>query len=236
VGIDDDGKRIRHVLNVAIRDMQAYARLESELPGNAFAIDNLTSEMTADYMVDKGVARVVLECLAELHGYGPFEGGESGDVPDKAVSYNEDTDLQAGLEYYRQLDFYKAQYHLLKAANSANAEAECALGDIFADERNPNHDVRYAVEWYEKAAENGHSRAQWLTGASYLEGVGTEKDLDKAKHWFQKSADQGDADGQYGLAGYYFTVQDYISSVEWLKKAAAQGHEEAREMLERLGV
>jgi TPR repeat protein len=110
------------------------------------------------------------------------------------------------------------------------------LGDIFADEQNPNHDVRYAVEWYEKAAENGHSRAQWLTGASCLEGVGTEKDLGKAKYWFQKSADQGDADGQYGLAGYYFTVQDYKSSVEWLKKAAEQGHGEAREMLERLGV
>jgi TPR repeat protein len=145
-------------------------------------------------------------------------------------------DLEAGLEYYRQLDFYKAQYHLLKAANSANAEAECALGDIFADERNPNHDVKYSAEWYEKAAENGHSRAQWLIGASYLEGVGANKSLDKAKHWLQKSADQGDAYGQYGLAGYYFTIQDYKSSAEWLKKAAAQGHEEAREMLERLGV
>ena len=239
VRMDEDGKRIRHVLNVAIRDVQVYARLEAETAEDGFIIDNLAAQMSGDYMIERDIARMVIECIAELLGYGPYEDclgegenpAEDADVRNRTVPDDGQADLDAGISHYRRLDFYKAQYHLLKAANAEHAEAQCALGDIFADERNPNHDVGYAMEWYGKAAMNGHARAQWLAGAGHLEGVGVAKDMDKARYWFQKSADQGDVDGQFGLAGYYMAVQDFGNMLVWLRKAAAQGHDEARGML-----
>jgi len=51
VQIETDAKKVRHLLNVAVRDMQAYACLESDLANNPFVVDNLVSEMSSDYII-----------------------------------------------------------------------------------------------------------------------------------------------------------------------------------------
>jgi len=236
--IETDAKKVRHLLNVAIRDMQIYSRLESELSNNPFIIDNLMIEMSSDFMIDKDVAKLVIESIAELLGYIPkYEISSETDDNDKET---EQTDAKAeyekGFAYYQGIgavkDLTLARRHLENAAVNGHIEAQCALGELLSDANNPQADPVQAMEWYSKAAESGHPKAQWFLGAGYMSGVGAEKDIEKAKYWFKKSADQGNADGQYGLGAYYFSMEDYKEAAYWLGKATVKGHSEAKDFLE----
>jgi hypothetical protein len=113
--------------------------------------------------------------------------------------------------------------HLQALAEQGDADAQCALGDLFAYHEGANLNPGRAMYWYRKAAEQGHVTAQWLLGAGYFNGVGVDQDVKQAEHWFRKSAEQGNADGQYGLGGYYLFKHDY--------KNAEQGHNDAQQML-----
>ena len=66
-----EGKRVRHLLGVAVCDMKAYTRMEAGLAGNPFMVDNLAAEMASDYMIDKAAARMAIECVAEMLGHRP---------------------------------------------------------------------------------------------------------------------------------------------------------------------
>ena len=249
IQIETDAKRVRHLLNLAVRDMQIYSRLESELGKNSFIIDNLAVEMSSDYFVDKDLSKTVIECFAELLGY-----SVKVDIP-KTITSEEVTvksnppteqsevskDLQAeyeqGIVYYNghgvEKDFFKAEHYLLRPALNGHVEAQCALGDLFADETNPNIDPTQAVEWYYRAADAGHPKAQWMMGACYSNGIGIEKNIDEAKYWFKQLADQRNPDGQYGLASCYMETKDYKEAERYLRRAAAQGHMDAKAMLEQ---
>jgi TPR repeat protein len=127
---------------------------------------------------------------------------------------------------------YEAFGVLIREAENGNSQAQCAVGDIYADEMRDVFDVEKAIYWYRKAAEQGHTKAQWLLGASYAQGIGTLKDLTEAELWLLKSAGSGDADGQYTLAGYYMMMKpDIVKAKYWIEKAVEQGHEEAKIML-----
>ena len=64
--IETDAKKIRHLLNVAIRDMNVYSRLESGLSNNPFLVGNLVAEMVQDCWPEESSARIAIECIAEL--------------------------------------------------------------------------------------------------------------------------------------------------------------------------
>jgi len=51
--IETDAKIIRNLLNIALCDIKAYSRLESDLTYNLFAADNLASEISKGYMLEK---------------------------------------------------------------------------------------------------------------------------------------------------------------------------------------
>ena len=123
---------------------------------------------------------------------------------------------------------------LVNEAVNDDMQAQCSVGDIYADETSDVYNVEKAVYWYKRAAEQGHSKAQWLLGASYSQGVGIEKNPEEAENWLQKSAGSGDADGQYALAGFYFMKPDIVKAKYWLEKAAEQEHEEAKVMLPKV--
>ena len=126
---------------------------------------------------------------------------------------------------------YEALEALIREAENGNSQAQCTVGDIYADDNREVFDVEKAVYWYKKAAEQGHTKAQWLLGASYAQGIGVTKDLDEAERWLLKSAGGGDAEGQYTLAGFYFMKPDIVKAKYWIEKAVEQGHEEAKTML-----
>jgi TPR repeat protein len=127
---------------------------------------------------------------------------------------------------------YEAFEALKREAENGSSQAQCTVGNIYADDMREVFDVEKAVYWYKKAAEQGHTKAQWLLGASYAQGIGITKDLAEAERWLLKSAGSGDADGQYTLGGYYMMMKpDIVKAKYWLEKAVLQGHEEAKAML-----
>jgi len=72
VPIESDAKKIRNLLNIAICEMKAYSRLESALSSkNNFVVDNLSAELSSDFSIEKPVAQMIIECVAELLGYVP---------------------------------------------------------------------------------------------------------------------------------------------------------------------
>jgi len=129
---------------------------------------------------------------------------------------------------------YEAFEALKREAENGDMQAQCTVGDIYADDTREVCDVEKAVHWYKKAAEQGHTRAQWLLGASYSQGLGIAKDLREAERWLLKSAGSGDADGQYALGGYYMMRPDIVKAKYWLEKAAEQGHEGAKAVLPKI--
>ena len=246
VKIHAQERKIRYLLNMAIRDMQSFSRMQSELFNNPFITDTLILEMSSDYLVGGDIAKIVIGCIAEMLEDAPIDRtNDSFPFVDRSAankystreksmdnknSGGEPSDDEADIALATGATQNDRQ--LLLQAVKGCADAQCALGDIYADEYNPNFDPMIAMKWYQKAAEGGHSKAQWLVGAGYLNGVGVEQDNDKAEYWLMKSAVQDFADGQYGLAGYYFAKQDYEHAAKFLKKAANQGHTDAITMLE----
>jgi TPR repeat protein len=75
-----------------------------------------------------------------------------------------------------------------------------------------------------KAANAGHPKAQSLLG--YIHDKA--EDNEQALHYYRLAAGQGEPDGEYGLATLYAAGEgverDPVAAVNWLRKAAAQGH------------
>ena len=88
--------------------------------------------------------------------------------------------------------------------------------------------------WITKAAENGHITAQSQLGNMYFTGLGGRQDLNQAEFWFRKSAEQGDASAQCGLGSCYHAKGNFADARRWYGKAAAQGHEGAIQMLNKI--
>jgi TPR repeat protein len=66
----------------------------------------------------------------------------------------------------------------------------------------------------------------------YKNGLGVDKDVAQAARWYYKAAIQGDADAQFSLAVIYLSGSTVSPSkseaIDWLTRAAAQGHRYAR--------
>ena len=111
--------------------------------------------------------------------------------------------------------------------------------------------------YYKEAAEQGHADAQFQLGRLYDLGRGVPQDDTKAAFWYQKAADQGHEDAKDELfelqlmsdpstkAALQFSMgmgylegkgvsQDYAKAAELFRLAAAQGHEEAKNHLNKL--
>ncbi|MCL2264294.1 MAG: hypothetical protein FWC08_13855, partial [Defluviitaleaceae bacterium] len=67
-----EANRLRHLLNTAVGDMQAYSRLKNAFARKEYiAVAHLIAEMDRDYDVKTDSAQIVIECIAELLGYAP---------------------------------------------------------------------------------------------------------------------------------------------------------------------
>ena len=77
-------------------------------------------------------------------------------------------------------------------AEQGEANAQLALGAIYARGQGVPQDDDEAVRWFRKAAEQGEAKAQFALGFSYYQGIGVQQDTDEAIHWYRKAAKQGD--------------------------------------------
>jgi len=129
---------------------------------------------------------------------------------------------------------------LLSATTSAHAGSEQDLAAWFekgyrADAGDGvKQDDAVAFEWYLKAAEGGHVAAMRNLAGMFGSGRGTTEDQEAAGRWFKAAAEGGDAQGQYAYGHWY--VQDTVEKIEWLQKAAQQGHKEAIALLGEMNV
>ena len=72
VKIDNNAKRIRNLLFIAVCDLKVYSRLKNAVASDyIFVVDNIAGEMFSDYMIDRDVSRSVIECIAVPLGYKP---------------------------------------------------------------------------------------------------------------------------------------------------------------------
>jgi hypothetical protein len=119
--------------------------------------------------------------------------------------------------------------------NYPKAEGLLALVLLTAAEvRNEDEGRR----WANKAAADGDPLGQALVGELLVFGrAGAEKKEAEGAAWMRKSAEQGDARAQYTLASLLANgvgvEKDLLQSRFWLELAAAQGHAEARKILDQ---
>ena len=100
-------------------------------------------------------------------------------------------------------------------------------------------DLTAAERCFRRLADGGDPAAQWWLGTAYARGWGAKKDEAQAAQWFGQSARQGFADARQKLAeleapdwyALYQQESDQAKRMEYLKKAAQQGHAEAQYQL-----
>jgi len=115
-----------------------------------------------------------------------------------------------------------------KAAEQGSAQAQYALGKCYEKGTGISKNLEEAAQWYEKAAEQGHHGAR-----SRLQDIEGNDPI----AWFKKHAALGDAGAQFGWGMCYATGEgvekDIAKALEWVEKAAAQGHRQAQESLQQ---
>ena len=95
-----------------------------------------------------------------------------------------------------------------------------------------------AVVWFARAAEAGHVLSMTRLAESYAHGRGIKRDEDQSRFWFSRAAERHEPEAEYQLAmmllrgkgGYQ---RDEVRGLEWLERAAKDGHFEAQKELAR---
>lgn len=150
-----------------------------------------------------------------------------------------------------------------KAAEQNYDSAQYKLGLCYYDGKGVEQDYPTALSWFRKAAAQGHQSAMFYIGRCYALGEGVEIDSIEAQRWMEQAADtdeeltpyqkqlnaeaiaivtrqaeKGDPYAQYFLGLIYedgkYTERDLDKAIEWFEKAAAQGHNKAKEHYEAL--
>jgi len=117
------------------------------------------------------------------------------------------------------------------AAESGSVDAQYALGWIYRNGDGVHKNNAEAVKWWKLAAENGETRAQGNLGGMYLYGKGTRKNLAEALRLLRTAASSGDANAQYTIGFSRERAIPLDERMEWLHKAADNGHFMAQRFL-----
>jgi len=84
---------------------------------------------------------------------------------------------------------YATEFRLLRPlAEEGNAEAQTALGDMYAGGHGVPQDYVEAVKWFRRAAEQGFADAQDSLARMYVQGQGVPKNYVQAHMWFNLAA------------------------------------------------
>ncbi len=156
---------------------------------------------------------------------------ESGDAEAQNelgdLYYDGDTveeNLEEAVKWYR------------KAAEQGNADGQYSLGWCYHHGEGVDKKSSEAVKWYRKAADQGHRGGQYGLGYCYIHFEGVESTANTMKEGLrllELAAEQGSSNAQYELGRYYFDAkkQDLYQAAHYLKKAAADDHEDAKRYL-----
>jgi TPR repeat protein len=149
-------------------------------------------------------------------------------------------ELLQGKAAFAAKDFSRAAAKLKPFSGWGDAEAQAALGDMYANGLGLPEDDGKAFVLATKSANTGLSYAETLLGTLYEEGRGTPEDDTQAAFWFRQAALQGNADAETKLGEAYVkgigVGQDYGQAATLFQQAADQADPVAQYDLGRLYV
>ena len=126
----------------------------------------------------------------------------------------------------------------VKAAESGDAVAQCALGACFEAGTGMLTDYEEAAKWYRRAAVQGDAMGQYSLGACYERGRGVDQDFKEAAKWYTQAAEQGYFRARLKLGAFYAegtgVAKDLAQAYHWYERAAEKGDEAARTALRKL--
>jgi TPR repeat protein len=93
--------------------------------------------------------------------------------------------LDAAKWYRKAIDSYR------KAADTGDASAATALGNMYARGQGVTGDYSEAAGWWRKAADTGYPGAQYNLGMAYMRGRGVQEDRVQAYMWLSLAAASG---------------------------------------------
>ena len=173
-----------------------------------------------------------------------------------AIAQSADKLYEEGKRLYDAESYAKAFPKLKAAAEKGHKKAQYRLGRCYDKGHGVAESDSIAFIWYMKSARQEYAKAQYQVGKSYKNGEGVKKDRQKAFTWFMKAAQQDNADGQLAVGKAYMkgkgVDQDLAKAKSWFKKAvknpkggsdilkelrkeAAEGDEDARQILSMVG-
>ena len=136
-------------------------------------------------------------------------------------------DYAEGLEAYNAGDNETALQQWRPLAEQGDANAQYALGIMYANGNGVVQDYAEAVDWYRKAAEQGYALAQNNLGLMYKNGNGMIQDYAEAVNWYRLAAEQGHANAQSNLGAMYMfgkgVTKDNVITHMWLNISGANG-------------
>lgn len=141
----------------------------------------------------------------------------------------------AGFEAYEKGDYATALKEFMPLAESGQASAEAAVGQMYFEGKGVKPDPKEAARWLEPAATKGNARAQFLLGKLYLSGEGVALDPVKAAALSKAAADQGLAEAQVDICALFYqgvgVPKDLVQAYLYANLAAQQGNEDGRNIL-----
>lgn len=150
--------------------------------------------------------------------------------------YNYLTDAWMANDYNPHLDYSKAAYWFLKAAEQNLSSAQNNLGVCYKYGEGVAKDMAKAIDWFKQSAMNGDDFGQLNLGDCFRDGYKRQI----GKHWEKNPDYRGYSDWDYKLG--YIEVEDFETILDqdmdsakyYWQKSAEQGNAEAKERLQKI--
>lgn len=113
-------------------------------------------------------------------------------------------------------------------ADQGNAEAQYALGFMYAGGQGVPQNNAEAAKWWRLAADQGNTFAQYNLGTLYDNGKGVPQNKAEALKWYHLAAERGNDGAQFSVGLLHFAgvavPENRIEAAKWWRRAADQGH------------
>ena len=121
-----------------------------------------------------------------------------------------------------------------EAARYHNSEAQKSIGCCYLHGTGPIASYLKALQWFTLAANQGNNSAQCNIGVIYTQGLGVKQNDQVANEYFLQAANSGHPASQCNLGQCNLGQcpgSNKVTSIEWLRKAAASDHPHAQFLL-----
>lgn len=126
-----------------------------------------------------------------------------------------------------------------KAAKRGSKPFMKKLANLYLQGQGVKRDYVKAAYWYEKANDRDGYLSLCLIAQYYEEGVNVPKDSIKAFNLYKKAAEHNVPEAQCIIGVYYYNGSSAVSkdrrkAIYWFSKAAEQGYEKAKNVLDSI--